>query len=190
MIRNLKDDSYKYLDVQESCTIKTSEMKERVSREYKRRVRKVLGTKSNGQNIIKAVTTWTVSGVRYSAPILDWKKQEVQELDRRTRKLLTMHKALHPKRNGGRLYISGNEGGRGLCSIEDTIETSKIGLESYVNEGNERLLSAARNSDMEVKETVMEYKNRRAKERKESWKEKVLHDQFIRQTAECVVEGR
>ena len=36
----------------------------------------------------------------------------------------------------------------------------------------------------------MEYKNRRAKEQQESWREKVLHGQFIRQTAECAGEGR
>ena len=36
-----------------------------------------------------------------------------------------MHKALHPKSNVDRLYISRNEGGRGLFSVEDPIETSK-----------------------------------------------------------------
>ena len=86
-------------------------------------MRKALGTKSNGQNIIKAINSWAVSVVRYSAPFLDWKKQEVQELDRHTKKLLTMHKALHPEGNVDRLYISRNEGGRGLFSIEDTIGT-------------------------------------------------------------------
>ena len=191
MIRNLKEDeSYKYLGVQELDDIKTSEMKERVSKEYKRRVRKVLETKLNGNNIIKAINTWAVSVVRYSAPFLDWRKEEIQELDRRTRKLMTMHKALHPKSNVDRLYISRNEGGRGLISIEDTIETSKIGLERHVQESKERLLSAAKRSHMEVKETVKQYKDRRAKERKENWKEKVLHGQFIRQTEEIAGEER
>ena len=191
MIRNLKEDErYKYLGVQELDDIKTSEMKERVSKEYKRRVRKVLETKLNGNNIIKAINTWAVSVVRYSAPFLDWRKEEIQELDRRTRKLMTMHKALYPKSNVDRLYISRNEGGRGLISVEDTIETSKIGLERHVQESKELLLSAAKRSDMEVKETVKQYKNRRAKERKENWKEKVLHGQFIRQTEEIAGEER
>ena len=109
-IRNLKEDeSYKYLGVQELDDIKTSEMKERVSKEYKRRVRKVLETQLNGNNVIKAINTWAISVVRYSAPFLDWRKEEIQELDRRTRKLMTMHKALHPKSNVDRLYISRNE---------------------------------------------------------------------------------
>ena len=59
MIKNLQEDeSYKYLGVQELDNIKSSEMKERVSKEYKRRVRKVLETKLNGNNIIKAINTW------------------------------------------------------------------------------------------------------------------------------------
>ena len=34
------------------------------------------------------------------------------------RKLMTMHKALHPRDD--RLYVSRKEGGRGLASIEDS----------------------------------------------------------------------
>ena len=75
-----------------------------------------------------------------------------------------MHKAPHPKSNVDRLYISRKEGGRGLCSIEDTIETSKIGLESYITVTNERLLSAAQKSDMDINGTVKEYKTQRATE--------------------------
>ena len=41
-----------------------------------------------------------------------------------------------------------------------------------------------------MKETVKQYKDRRAKERKENWKEKVLHGQFIRQTEEIAGEER
>ena len=51
-------------------------------------------------------------------------------------------------------------------------------------------MSAVERSDMEMKETVKQYKDRRAKERKERWKEKVLHGQFIRQTEEIAGEER
>ena len=112
-------------------------MKEKVSGENKQRMRKVLETKLNGHNIIKAIYTWSVSVVRYSAPFLDWRKEKIQGFDRRTRKLMTMHKALHPKINVDRLYISRNEGDRGVLSVEDTIEASKIELEIYVQESKE-----------------------------------------------------
>ena len=80
-------------------------MKEKVGKEYKRRVRKILETKLNGGNIIKAINTWAIPMLRYSASFLDWTISELQEMDRRTRKLMTMHNALHPRSNVDRLYI-------------------------------------------------------------------------------------
>ena len=91
-------------------------MKEKIENEYKRRVRKILETKLSGENVIKAINTWATALLRYSAAFLDWTKEEKQQLDRRTRKLLTIHKGLHPKSNVGRLYIPRKEGGRGLLS--------------------------------------------------------------------------
>ena len=134
-IRSLKEDEcYKYLGVLEVDDLKRSEMKENIKKEYKRRVRKVLETKLNGHNLIKAINTWAVAVIRYSAPFLDWNKDELLALDRRTGKLMTMHKALHPKSNVDRLYISRKESGRGLISIEDTTRTAILGLQKYSQE--------------------------------------------------------
>ena len=41
-------------------------------------------------------------------------------MDQRTSKLMTMHKALHPRDDVDRLYVSRKEGGRGLANIEDS----------------------------------------------------------------------
>ncbi len=56
----------------------------------------------------------------------------MQELDRVTRKLLTMHKRLHPRSDVDRLYISRKEGGRGLLNVEHTVNLARIGLLTYV----------------------------------------------------------
>ena len=45
-------------------------------------------------------------------------------MDQRTRKLMIMHKALPPRDDVDRLYVSRKEGGRGLASIEDSIDAS------------------------------------------------------------------
>ena len=45
-------------------------------------------------------------------------------MDQRTRKLMKMNKTLHPSDDVGKLYISRKEGGKGLASIEDSIDTS------------------------------------------------------------------
>ena len=38
-----------------------------------------------------------VALVRYSGPFLKWTWEELKQMDKRTRKFMTMHKALHPR---------------------------------------------------------------------------------------------
>ena len=42
---------------------------------------------------------------------------------------MTMHKALHPRHDVDRLYVSRKEGGRGLACIEDSVDASIQRLE-------------------------------------------------------------
>ena len=104
-------------------------MKLNVSKEYSRRLRKVLKSKLNGGNLVRGVNTWAVSLLRYSAAFGSWRKSELQAINKKTRKLFTIYRALHPKSNVERLYIPRNEGGRGLMSTEDCVELAISGLE-------------------------------------------------------------
>ena len=63
-------------------------------------------------------STFQGNSLRYSAAFVSWRKSELQAINRKTRKLFTMHGALHPKSDVGRLYILRKEGGGGLRSIE------------------------------------------------------------------------
>ena len=56
-------------------------------------------------------------------------------------------------------------------------------MEEYVVDSTERISSAARNIE-EVTETAKDFKKRMKNERKNSWKEKELHGQYLRQTEE------
>ena len=86
-----------------------------------RRLRKVLKSKLNGGNLVRAVNIWAVSLLRYSATFVSWTKSELQATDRKTRKLIAIYGALHPKSHVDRLYIPRKAGGRGLISIEDCV---------------------------------------------------------------------
>ena len=159
VIKSLKEgEGYKYLGLLQIDEVQEKEMKRNVSNEYKRRVRKILGTKLNGDNIIKGINSWVIPVLRYSAAFLNWTKTELQWMDRRTRKLLTMHNGLHPRSNVDRTYIPRKEGGRGLLCVEDTV-LAKIGLERYVKESKERLIIAARGDNENTKiDTGNEFK--------------------------------
>ena len=45
-------------------------------------------------------------------------------MDQETRKVMTIHKELHPRGNVDRLYVSRRECGRGLACIEDSVDES------------------------------------------------------------------
>ena len=50
-------------------------------------------------------------------------------MDQRTRKLMAMHKAIHPRNDVDRLYVSRKVRGRGIGIIEDNADASIQRLE-------------------------------------------------------------
>ena len=131
-IRTLaENETYKYLGILEADTIKQVEMKNKIQKEYLR-TRKLLETKLSGRNLIKRINTWAVPLGRYSGPFLKRTRDELKQMDQRTRKLTTIHKALHTRDDVDRLYVSRKEGGRGLVSIEDSVDASIQRLEDYI----------------------------------------------------------
>ena len=53
-------------------------------------------------------------------------------MNQRTRKLMTMHKALHPRDDDDKLNMSRKEGRRGVTSIEASVDTSIQPLDDYI----------------------------------------------------------
>ena len=186
VIKSLKEgEGYKYFGILQTDEVQEKEIKRIVRKEYKRRARKILETKWNGSNIIKGINTWAIPLLRYSAAFFNCTTTELQLMDRRTRKLLSMQNGLHPRTDVDRVYIPRKEGGRGLICIEDTVKLANIGLKRNVKESKERLIVAARgdNENADI-ETGNEFKRRTQQERKTKWKEKMFHGQFLRHTKE------
>ena len=66
---------------------------------YLHRVRQVLRSQLNGQNKIQAINTYDLPIIRYPAGIITQPKGEIEAIDVKTRRLLTMHGGFHPKSN-------------------------------------------------------------------------------------------
>ena len=130
----------------------------------------------------------------YSAAFLDRNCTELTQLHQRTRKLMTMHNALHQKSNVDRLYILRKEGGRGLQGVEEAVKLINLGLQNYVKESRERLLTAARSVSIDliepIRETTVETQKQKKEERTISWEEKMLYCQFVRQIKEVGNQDR
>ena len=59
---------------------------------------------------------------------------------------MTMHKAFHSRDDVDRLYVSRKEGGRGLGSIEDSVDASIQQLEVYIENHEGGLITTVRNN--------------------------------------------
>ena len=105
-----KDRGYKYLGVLEADKIKDKEMKEKIQKEYFRRVRRILKSKLNSGNTILATNSRAVSLIRYGAGIISWTKSELQKIDRKTRKLMTVYRGFHKQGDIDRLYFKRSQG--------------------------------------------------------------------------------
>ena len=84
---------------------KDESVKDRLSKEYVGRVKKVIRSKLKGGNMVRVINSWAVSLLRYSGGVVRWTKVELMNLDRKTRKLLIIQDALHARANGSRLYL-------------------------------------------------------------------------------------
>ena len=65
---------------------------------------------------------------------------------------MTMHKALHPRDDVDRLYVSRKDEGRGLASIEDRVDASIQRLEDYIEKNEQGLTTAIRNNTDNTKD--------------------------------------
>ena len=184
VIKEVEEDGYKYLGIIEADKIKEGEMKEVFKKEYYRRARLVLQSRLNGRNKIKAINTWAVSLMRYGAGVINWRQDELKELDRKTRKLMTMNKGLNPKSDVARLYVKRKEGGRGLISVEGCVKTEENSMAWYIKRSTEGMLEMVRvHGHLPCEEAVdpKVFKRERKDKLKSDWQEKELHGQFTKE---------
>ena len=183
-IKEVDDEGYKYLGILELDKFKEREMKDIFRTEYLRRFKLVIKSQLNGKNKIKAANTWAVSLMRYGAGTINWNKEELQEIDRKSRKIMTMNKELHPRSDVTRIYVPREKGGRGLISCESYVGRAENNLSLYVRNSEEALLRKVGDSNVvNISEAVdpKEYKVNEAKQTENEWKQKRMHGQYVRE---------
>lgn len=112
-------ETYKYLGVQQGRRIEHKKIKSDLKNAYNQRIRNVLKTKLNAKNITKAINTFAVPILTYSFGVIKWSSTELEEIQRKTRVLMTKNGMHHPKSAVERTTLPRNEGGRGLVDIKN-----------------------------------------------------------------------
>ena len=137
-------------------------------------MRDILKLKLDGGNIISAINSGSES----------WTKMELEELDQKTRKLMTMYGAHHPKADVDRLYLQRYEGGRGLLGLEDCVKVEVHSLEKYLSTSKEKILKEVSRSRIIENNKCGRSKEEVHKEHQEKYEGKPLHGQFRKATEE------
>ena len=184
MMKNIEEDRYKYLGILKADYLKHEEMKDQIKKECIRRVRNILKSKLNGRNIILAINSRAVSIARYEAGIISWTKMELEELDRSTRKLMTMYGAHHPIADVDRLYLQRCEGGRSFLGAEDCVQVEVYDLEKYLSTSKDKILKEVSRSRIIESNKCGRSKKEVHKEHREKYEGKLLHGQFRKATEE------
>lgn len=83
-----------------------------------RNVRLVLDTELSANNKIQVTGSLALPVLRYCFGTINWHR-ELQNLDRKTRKLLTIHGQHHPKAEVDCLYVPRKWGRRGQMKLEE-----------------------------------------------------------------------
>ena len=211
-----QDGTYKYLGVNEGADIQHSFMKEKIRKEYYRRVRTILKSELNASNSLQAINSLAVPVITYSFNVINWKLSDLQKIDRKTRKMLTREGMHHPKADVDRLYLPRTSGGRGLIQLELTLKTTTVGLDAYLQKTKDRLLQIVRNQSINIAKEAEKYRKmlevpeteqleeekattyaKRVKQRAKmsgqrqsqlAWEEKALHGKYPKRTKEADVD--
>jgi len=73
--------AYKYLGIEKCFDIQHKNEKEKLKKEYLRKLRLVLGTQLSAKNKIQAIGSLALPVLRYHFGIVNWHQEELQKLD-------------------------------------------------------------------------------------------------------------
>ena len=106
-----KGDNYKYLGIDENISYNDPINKERVTKDYIIRIKKIWNSQLSDFNKAVAHNAFAVPTLTSIVGILDWTCKEKDEIDIKTRKNLAMSDSFHPNSNAGRSYFCRKDGG-------------------------------------------------------------------------------
>ena len=103
---------------------------------------------------------------------------EFEELDRKTRKLMTIYGAQYPKADVDRLCLQRCEGRKGLIRLSDCVQIEAHSLEQYLSSSKQKILKELCHGRITENNKYGRRKEEIHKEHREKFEGKPLHGQF------------
>jgi hypothetical protein len=96
MIAMKEEDIYKYLGHMQTKQIGHTQVRQQLGDEYLQRTKSILKTKLNGKNMFKAMNTYAIAVLTFSFGIVKWTPADLENLQIKTRVLLTRYRISPP----------------------------------------------------------------------------------------------
>ena len=133
MIKRLKEGRfYEYLGMLQRADCEDNVIKDALKKEFYRKNRIVWKSLLSASNKVKAFNSVCVGVLSYSFGVINWTEVELEELDIRVRKKMTMNKAFNKHSDTDRLYLPKNRGSRGFICIQDFCDRMCVSTLRYV----------------------------------------------------------
>ena len=139
-----QNEVYKFLGVEQADGIKTEEVYNRVKEEFSRRMKIITKTELNDKNLIRAINTKVIPVTAYPMNVCKLAQSELRELDQVIKRELRKTNMLGRQASDERLYMKRSAGGRGLKSLRDVSEESRLRVPCYMSMSENRWIKAAR----------------------------------------------
>ena len=88
-------------------------------------------TELNDQNLVKAINTKVIPVAAYSANVCKFTQSELTELDQVIKRDLRKNNMLAQQASNEQLYMKRRDGGRGLKSLAEVYEETRLTVECY-----------------------------------------------------------
>src|SRR5678815_204539 len=115
-------------------------MKEKLKKEYEKRLKLILKSELKCKFKIEAVRTLAVPVLSYGFGLIDWFQEDLNKLDIKTRKMLHAHKVTYKNQCLARMYVPRDQGGMGLQEIDAIYREEVIGLTTYIEESDSKFI--------------------------------------------------
>ena len=132
-IKSVKEgNTYKYLGVDENISYHGPINKERVSKGYFIRTKKIWSSELSAYNKVIAHNAFTVPVLIPTMAIIGWTIDEIKDIDIKTQKILTLTQNFHPKSDVDFLYMQKSFAGRGLRQVQSSYQSRIIAIRQHL----------------------------------------------------------
>ena len=122
-------------------------------KEYLRRLNIIWSSPLSVPRKLTASTVFAMPSLEYFMGTSDWLIADIQNLDRKSRKVVEMHKGKHISESTALLYLPQKCSGRGFKSVEDTYKISEIKVAHHIN--------ISKDSRMKLVRSFQHYKSKK-----------------------------